>query len=66
MDDIKKVIAAKVQKFIVEDLEMLLDLDVQDAVKWEARPITALNTQVRVFPETGGPRYFTVQVSENI
>lgn len=62
----KKVLAAKVQKFVLEELEMLLELDAADGVTWEATAITALNTQVKVFPKTGGPRYFTVQVSENV
>jgi hypothetical protein len=65
-EDAKKVLAARVQKFVIEELEMLLDLDAAEAVKWEAKVVTALNTQVRIWPEHGGPRYFTIQVSENL
>jgi hypothetical protein len=66
MRDAKEVLAERVQEFILKDMEMLLDLDVEDAVRWEAQRVTALNTQVKLYRNGGAPRYFTVQVSENI
>jgi hypothetical protein len=66
MRDAKEVLAERVQDFILEDMEMLIELDAKDAVRWEAQRVTALNTQVKLYREGGAPRYFTVQVSENI
>jgi hypothetical protein len=66
MDHLKIVLAKTVQEFITEDMEVLLKLPANEAVKWEAHAISPLITQIKVWPDKGGPRYFNVILKENM
>lgn len=66
MDHTKRVLAEAVQDFVIHKLEFLMTIPVDEAIKWEAKPISALSTEVKVWPKQGGPRYFVIQVKESM
>jgi len=68
-DEIKKAVAQTVQEFMVDELfqDEIWERLPMDAIKAvEVTKISPLESSVRIFPESGAPRYFLIKVSEQL